>query len=290
MRIRTTVAVVSGALALSALAIPASQASQASPSRGDFPVSDRYGFPAEQRAALPKAGQRSLAAKAAVPVVSKIVINGGKPIVVGTTNSKKVTISVTASDDSGIDGFSTIIWRGTSPEDPIWAFYQNEESATCKASTATTSTCSLTVTVPSEQLINEDATTWKVGAWVTSKDGEDTKIDASGTVKIQRASKLTVDAAPEPVKKNGTVTITGKLSRANWDTGLYAGYSTQSVILQFRKPTTTAYTNVKGVKTSTTGALKTTNKATVDGYYRWSFVGTATTPAINVAGDYVDVK
>ncbi|MFJ2648928.1 DUF5707 domain-containing protein [Streptomyces sp. NPDC087420] len=287
MRIRATVAVVSGALALSALAIPASQASQ---SRGDFPASDRYGFSADQRAGLPKAGRRSLAAKAAAPVISKIVINGGKPIVVGTTNSKKVTISVTATDDSGIDGFSTIIWRGTSPEDPIWAFYQNEESATCKAASATTSTCSLTVTVPSEELINEDATTWKVGAWVTSPDGEDTKVDAQGTVKIQRASQLTVNAAPEPVKKNGTITVTGKLSRANWDTGKYAGYSTQSVILQFRKKTSTAYTNVKGVKTSTTGALKTTTKATVDGYYRWSFVGTATTPAINVAGDYVDVK
>jgi len=57
MRIRATVAVVSGALALSALAIPASQAS---PSRGDLPSNDRYGFSAEQLAGLPKANQRAL--------------------------------------------------------------------------------------------------------------------------------------------------------------------------------------------------------------------------------------
>ncbi|MFF2526871.1 DUF5707 domain-containing protein [Streptomyces liangshanensis] len=288
MRMRATVAVVTGALALSALAVPASQAS---PSQDDGPANHRYGFSAEQRTALPKANQRSLAAKAAtLPVLTKIVVNGGKPIAVGTTNSKKVTISVTATDDSGIDGLSTILWRGKSPEDATNAFYQNEEFATCRAASATTSTCTLSVTIFPEQLFNEDATTWKVGAWVTSPDGEDTKKDAFGSVKFQRQSQLTVNAAPEPVKKGKTVTVTGKLARANWDTGKYAGYSTQPVKLQFRKKTATTYTTVKTVKTSTTGTLKTTTKATVDGYYRWSFAGTSTTPAINATGDFVDVK
>ncbi|MFE9307893.1 hypothetical protein ACIQCF_19385 [Streptomyces sp. NPDC088353] len=39
-----------------------------------------------------------------------------------------------------------------------------------------------------------------------------------------------------------------------------------------------------------TGSLKTTVKATVDGYYRFSCAGTTTTPAVNAPGDLVRVK
>ena len=80
------------------------------------------------------------------------------------------------------------------------------------------------------------------------------------------------------------------VTRANWETRTYAGYSTQPVKLQFRKKGSSTYTTVKTIKTTSTGTLKTTVKATVDGYFRYSFAGTSTTPAVNAAGDYVDVK
>ncbi|MFF8229258.1 hypothetical protein [Streptomyces caelestis] len=35
-------------------------------------------------------------------VVQKLSVNGGKPIALGTSQTESVTISVTASDDSGI--------------------------------------------------------------------------------------------------------------------------------------------------------------------------------------------
>ena len=47
---------------------------------------------------------------------------------------------------------------------------------------------------------------------------------------------------------------------------------------------------MKTIKTNSTGDLKTTVKASVDGYFRYSFAGTSTTPAVNAAGDFVDVK
>jgi hypothetical protein len=62
------------------------------------------------------------------------------------------------------------------------------------------------------------------------------------------------------------------------------------VKLQFRKKGTSTYTTVKTIKTGSAGALKTTVKATVDGYFRYSFAGTTTTPAVNAAGDFIDVK
>ncbi|MER6501130.1 DUF5707 domain-containing protein [Streptomyces sp. NPDC001455] len=265
MRIRATVAAVSGALALSVLTVPASQAS--SPSF-----------------ALTQAN--------AAPVISKVVVNSGKPIVLGTTATKKVTVSVTASHSSGVEDALSYIWRGrdNNPNLYDFGFHPDGTKAKCKATNATTSTCTLTITVDPGYLWNTNATNWRVYAGAWGKDGSFTGKDTFSSVRFQRLSRLTADASPEPVKKGRTITVTGKLDRANWDTRKYAGYASQSVKLQFRKKNSSTYTTVKTVKSSKTGTLKTTVKAVQDGYWRWSFAGTASTPAVNAPGDFVDVK
>ncbi|MEU8707672.1 DUF5707 domain-containing protein [Streptomyces sp. NPDC048565] len=283
MRIRATVAAVSGALALSALAVPAATADDGRSWTPDFGLS------------APEQSTGRMAARSVTSgsdlKITKAVVNGGKAIVVGTTAPKKVTVAITATDDSGIADAGTILWIGSALEsEDSFGFAQNEESAKCKAAGATTSTCTLTVTVDPAWLLNSDSKTWKVGAAVLSNDGQVVQKDAFARTNLQRLSKLTVNAAPEPVKKGKTLTITGKLSRANWETGTYKGYATQSVKLQFRKKNSSTYTTVKTIKSSSTGALKTTAKASVDGYWRYAFAGTSTTPAVKAAGDFVDVK
>ncbi|HWU06413.1 MAG TPA: DUF5707 domain-containing protein [Streptomyces sp.] len=283
MRIRATVAVVSGALALSAFGVPAAQADDGRTWTPDFGLS------------APEQSHGRMAARAVTATddlkITKAVVNGGKPIVVGTTAPKKVSVAITATDDSGIADAATFLWIGSTLEsEDSFGIGQNEDVATCKAVNATTSTCTLTVTVDPAWLINSDATTWKVGAAVLSKDGQIVQKDAFGRTNLQRLSKVTVNAAPEPVKKGKTLTVTGKLSRANWETGTYKGYATQAVKLQFRKKNSSTYTTVKTIKSSSTGALKTTVKASVDGYWRYSFAGTSTTPTVTAAGDFVDVK
>ncbi|WP_406355243.1 DUF5707 domain-containing protein [Streptomyces sp. NBC_01635] len=265
MRIRATVAAVSGALALSALAVPVSQASNPS-------------------FALTRAN--------AAPVISKVVVNSGKPIVLGTTATKKVTVSVTASHSSGIEDALSYIWRGRDSNPNLYGFgfHPDGERAKCKAANATTSTCTLTITVDPGYLWNTNATTWRVYASAWGRDGNFTENARFSSVRFQRLSRLTVNASPEPVKKGRTITVTGKLDRANWDTRKYAGYASQSVKLQFRKKNSSTYTTVKTVKSSNTGTLKTTVKAVEDGYWRWSFAGTTSTPAVNATGDFVDVK
>lgn len=47
------------------------------------------------------------------------------------------------------------------------------------------------------------------GDWISDRIAE---------FKMKRASKLTTDATPEPVAKGATLTMSGKLSRANWET------------------------------------------------------------------------
>ncbi|MFE9170970.1 DUF5707 domain-containing protein [Streptomyces kebangsaanensis] len=259
MRIRATVAAVTGALALSAFAVPAAHADEV---EGDTKISN-------------------------------VVVNGGKPVVATATGAKNVTVTFTATDDSGIDWAQPILYHGSSIEKSDSGAVANSRdgSAKCTKVNATTSNCTATFTLkPRENLINSVAGTWKVWAIVAAKDGDYAQKDNAKSFKVQRLSKLTVDATPEPVKKGKTLTVTGKLTRANWESGKYAGYSGQSVKLQFRKKGSSTYTTLKTVKTDSKGNLKTTTKATVDGYYRYSFAGNSTTPAVNAAADFVDVK
>ncbi|MFH8518801.1 DUF5707 domain-containing protein [Streptomyces gelaticus] len=257
MRIRATVAAASGALVLSALAVPAAHAASAD------------------------------------PVISKVTVNGGKATVLGTTAPRTITVSVTASHASGIESGWLILWHGKDQDEGMdGALLPNEDEATCKAASATTSTCSLTITVDPRVDLPKNvlAGSWHVLAGAEAKDGSSHYSDFAATTNVQRYSKLTVNAAPEPVKKGGTITVTGKLSRANWEDHAYHGYATQPVKLQFRKKTSSTYTTVKTIRTSSVGNLKTTVKASVDGYWRYSFAGTSTTPAVTTAGDFVDVK
>jgi hypothetical protein len=92
------------------------------------------------------------------------------------------------------------------------------------------------------------------------------------------------------VAKGKTITVTGALTRANWDTFKYAGYTNQPVKLQFKKKGSTTYSTVKTVTSSSTGGLKTTVTAASDGYWRYSFAGTSTTPAVTSTSDFVDVQ
>ncbi|MER7839337.1 hypothetical protein ABTY98_26525 [Streptomyces sp. NPDC096040] len=310
MRIRTTVAAVSGALALSALAVPASQAAGGS----SYSPSDLAKLvQAQHKTAGRSAYTASTADDTGVPYTldlsfSNVKVNNGKPIVAGTTTHTKapVTFTVTHAADIDIhaDDFlmDVEIYRGSfdNPTNELFG----DDWPTCTDTSTTTASCTGTIDVyADEELSNADATTWKGVGYAIALNGQDPtsdNVDLSkvgyvdqdnlAKVPLQRLSKLTVNAAPEPVKKGKTLTVTGTLTRANWDDGKYHGYATQSVRLQFRKKGTSTYTNVKGIKSSSTGALKTTTTATVSGYYRFSFVGTSTTPAANATGDYVGVK
>ncbi len=295
MRIRATVAAVTGALALSALAVPAVQADE-KPATGLSVPSGAEVFGGAPAQAGAQAAEARAARAAEVPVIRKVVVNGGKTIVVGTKSKQKFTIAITASSPSGIADAYAYLWHGHIDEvdgflGPI------QEYGDCKVSAdPTTSTCTVSVTVDprSEDLYTSSlAGAWNVGVGALADTGSKEDFvwnDFQAKTRVQRFSKLNVNASPEPVKKGKTLTATGKLTRANWDTKTYTGYTNQPVKLQFKKKGAKSYTTVKTVTSSSTGTLKTTVKASADGYWRYSFAGTSTTPAVSTAGDFVDVE
>jgi hypothetical protein len=279
MRIRATVAAATGALALSTFAVPAAHAV-------DAPSADALVQSVQSNTVKPADdGQGDTK-------ISSVVVNGGKAVVLGTTTKKTYTVTFTATDNSGIQMALAVLYHGANIEDSDNGAVPNEgEQASCTAVNSTTAKCKETFTVRADRdLLNANAGTWKVWAIAQGNDNDYIQKDNAKSFYVQRASKLTVNASPEPVKKGKTITVTGALTRANWESGKYAGYVGQPVKLQFKKKGATAYTTVKTVKTTSGGALKTTVKASVDGSYRYAFAGTTTTPAINAVGDFVDVK
>lgn len=153
------------------------------------------------------------------PVVTGATVNGGKDVVVGTTERKTFTVTVHGSDDSGLQ-FADVDLLG-----PAVGFYTTDNY--CETATA----CTTTFTVDphpdpyneNTDLRNANAGRWYVNTLVDTNDGASLLAKNVGGFLLKRAAALTVNAAPEPVVKGGTITVTGKLTRANWDTYRYAG-------------------------------------------------------------------
>lgn len=311
MRIRATVAAVTGALALSAFAVPAAQAADPAPSFG-------AGAAKVLQAAHAASGKTAFGATSAAtaadgqPYALNVNFSNlkiGKAYKVGTTYHVAVPVSYTLTHGADVDITAAdfdngpFLYKGSydTPSNMLFG----DDPATCTATSSTTATCKGNVDIYPDygDLMNADAGTWHVGALAIAWNGQDpasssfdvTKVGVAdqgglGTTLIQRYSRLTVNAGPEPVKKGKTLTATGKLSRANWEDNKYHGYTNQPVKLQFRKKGTSTYSTVKTVYSDKYGNVKATTTAKYDGYWRFSFAGTTTTPAVNATGDYVDVQ
>lgn len=140
--------------------------------------------------------------------------------------------------------------------------------------------------IPPQELYLKDAGRWAVTAQVRWSGG---LVGDEATMSVVRAARLSINATPEPVTKGKTITVTGVLDRANWETGKYAGYTQQKVALQF-KPAGGSYKTVKTITSASKGAVKTSVTATKDGCYRYTFAGTATTAKKTSTPDCIDVR
>ncbi|MFD3413328.1 hypothetical protein [Streptomyces cyaneofuscatus] len=236
-------------------------------------------------------------------VVSNVVVNNGKPIVVGTKEEKEPPVTFQVSLPPGLSTSKPsaytakpFLYRGAKlPKVP-----DNDSLRvgmyTCYPVSDRKERCEGTLFIdpPYDLASNGDATTWKVGLTLRlwKPDGrlkaEEYK-KAPGSVQLKRWAKATVDASPEPVKKGKKLTVTGKLTRADWVKHTYTGVA-GSAKLQFRKKGSSAYTTLKTVKSNSAGALKTTVTASVDGYWRWTYHGSSTTGPATSTADFVDVR
>ncbi|MEU4921945.1 calcium-binding protein [Streptomyces parvus] len=252
---------------------------------------------ADARAAK-AAAPKSLAARSAgSTVLSGVTVNGGNSAAVGTKNTQTITVKWKLSGGSTLYGSHASLWRGTDiasgPEQFITSEQFNAGTEPCVPSGDATFDCTATFKInPRIYLKNEDAGAWKISLWAVTDATTGVDTDNARTWYLQRWSRLSNNAAPEPIAKGKTITITGKLERANWDTYKYAGYTQQIVHLQERS-LTGSYATTSSHRTGTgsqAGVEKKTRTATTDRCYRYTFEGTSTTPPVSGTGDCVDVR
>ncbi|WP_274564817.1 hypothetical protein [Streptomyces spiramyceticus] len=236
--------------------------------------------------------------------VSDIVVNGGKSIVVGTTDVKEPSVSFRISlpagystaDPSRYDA-NPFLYHDTTPANGADSGGLYMGSYICYEESDRVARCEGNLYIDPRYRLdsNNDATTWKIGVTkrLFNANGSlkaEEFTTAPGSVPVKRWAKVTVNASPEPVTKGTAITVTGSLTRADWVKHQYTGYGSQPVKLQFRMKDSSAYTTVKTVTSSSNGALKTTVTASADGYWRYTFGGTSTTGTATAAGDFVDVR
>ncbi|WP_223188963.1 hypothetical protein [Streptomyces sp. TRM68416] len=228
--------------------------------------------------------------------VKNLVINNGKPIIVGTKAEVTPDFTFNVSKPSGysyseIDAFPFLYHDVTAAQGAekggIYTgsvtFYDNGFADG-----------ELYIDPPYRLDSNKDATTWKiaVSARTWGSDGQpdaEEYLTGFGSIPVKRRATATVNASPEPVAKGATITVKGSAKRADWVKHTYVGFPGKLAKLQFRQAGTRTYKTVKYVRASSAGYLKTTVTASADGYWRWAFGETATTGGAKAKGDYVDV-
>ncbi|MDX2542687.1 hypothetical protein ACOT81_18165 [Streptomyces sp. WI04-05B] len=244
-------------------------------------------------------------------VVSNLVFNKGKPIVVGTSKVSETPLTFNialpagySTDNTGRWRIAPFLYRGSlkdvangTGENSLWTI-----PYTCYEQDSQRARCEGTLFIdPHPQMeeadSNSDATKWKIGVHLALFPAGDGPVLAeefesrSGTVSLRRAAKLSVaDATPEPVAKGKKLTLKSRLTRANWTTKKNDGYAGSAVSLQFRAQGATTFKTLKKVTTNSAGALSTTVTATADGFFRWVYYGNSVTGTATSGQDYIDVR
>ncbi|MEU6141693.1 hypothetical protein ABZ848_15150 [Streptomyces sp. NPDC047081] len=226
--------------------------------------------------------------------VVKTVVNGGGNVIVGTAKTIRYPIDITIKDDSGVKGLTDL---STFNKTNAYTFATWDGDSTCTKKSATTSVCRAMMTIDPTWIADSDdidtnkvAGIWQVNATVKANDGDYWISDHIAEYKVKRAAQLTTVIAPEKAVKGAQVTVSGKLSRANWEDRKYHGFTGQQVKLQFKKKGAAHYSTVKTVTTGDAGKLTTKVTVTSAGRWRWYFPGTTTTSLKVSTGDTLDLK
>ncbi|MFC9249511.1 hypothetical protein ACFT7S_37335 [Streptomyces sp. NPDC057136] len=224
---------------------------------------------------------------------TRVAVNGGKPIVIGVKEEVVVHAVFRMTTRLKYD-FGPTVYPYRGRLDTGETLHSAIGGSDCEVVDRVNGICDfeewLYIDPRDLDFGNEDAGTWGTAARVfLAGDAWDTD-DEDLPLQVKRATRVTVNASPEPVVTGKTITVTGLVTRANWDTHTYQGYAGRTVSLQFKAAGASSYTTIKKATSSSTGALKTTVKATGPGTWRWTYYGNSTSGAKSSTGDYVALR
>ncbi|MEU6345687.1 hypothetical protein ABZ883_32575 [Streptomyces sp. NPDC046977] len=205
--------------------------------------------------------------------ISSVVVNSGRAVAVDSSGTVSVPASMFVSDWDGLAGAGGTLYHGVSTTD-------NDRTAQltgCQwpsSPARVSATCAMKGTL--DGLKHSQAGTWKMSA--DAYGGfflQHRHIDTAATFDVLRASKLVAGVGPRPVKGQ-VVTLSGRLTRANWETHVDEDYAGKQVLVQFCSSTCSAGWPLT---TDSNGRFQDTVSTGVAGFWKVSSAATADTAA-----------
>ncbi|WP_042398652.1 hypothetical protein [Streptacidiphilus carbonis] len=203
--------------------------------------------------------------------ITSVVVNGGRPIVLGPSGDVAFGFSITAEDDSGIGSVDGVgLWGSDYGA-------LRSSAVTCTAKSATVSVCTGTssVDVTRQQIYDDMAGSWYVQATAHGRDGDRRTETKAGTFGILKAGRLSSFGAPRAAPRGATISISGLLERAQWKTQQWAPSPDQTVRLEFCAKGCTTPQTVATVDSDGQGQFTARVRAEHTGTYTWVYPGTA---------------
>ncbi|MEW1546037.1 hypothetical protein [Streptomyces tsukubensis] len=219
------------------------------------------------------------------PGYSNPALNNGKPVVIGLGVARFPTAFDIDDRNGGVHN-TAMIWHGWGYDDRENVFYA-EGVENCAGQMR----CKGTFHVNHKYVKNSQAGIWHLTLAGSIPDGPGTLLKSTLRFSVLRKTALTVNAAPEPVRKGGTVGVSGRLTAADWERGRYTGLqSRKKVQLEFRAAGSGTYRTVGRAYPDRYGKVAFKAKAAADGYWRLRYPGDTTTAPVLTYGDFVDVR
>lgn len=214
---------------------------------------------------------------------------------VGTTNTVTLNASATVTVPGGTPQI-VFVWLPAAEKSTYlpgllkknWKQYiaATKDTAHCKAAASPAHTYNCTDSAPVRagyDVFDKDAGAQDLLVAVVASDGTQKLLEPKTTGSIRRIDRLTSKTSATSVKKGSSVTITGTLTRADWNTRKYTAYSSQTLSLQKRNAGSSVWSTVKTLKTDSKGNVRSTVKPAQSGTYRLVFTGNSTSAAVTSA-------
>ncbi len=213
---------------------------------------------------------------------------------VDAATKRLIPISATVSDPQGIKSVTIELRRGDDAEKPDAVI---TAGARCHMTNEITSYCEALLTADPKVNLRSNALAglWYLSFIATDGEGNVTRGDGlwdlTAFADIKRTTYMSqTDANPEPVKKGQNLTVKAQMKVASWATNTNVPLVGHQLLLQYRQGTSGPFKTVQKIKTDRNGWATATVKATADGAYRYDFAGTNLTMPAAGFTDYVDVK
>ncbi|MFD0684576.1 hypothetical protein [Actinomadura fibrosa] len=208
----------------------------------------------------------------------RTVIQGLTVTPTPVVSGQNVTLKGTAVRQ-GLDGPETLV-DGTqinaefSPDGKTWQF------------------AAASITNPDTGTFNFTARAYQAGYWRAAVKGDSYSLPSVSTgqkVAVKYRTRFSAfNAAPEPVRKGKTITVTGSLERDM--TGWKRAGAGAAINIYFQAKGSTARKLITVVKTDSKGAFRKGFTASKDGTYLATYSGSTTYVGSTAPGDYVDVR